>query len=85
MLCYAFYNCLHFYIESVIAYLLVYLSVSWCILVYLGVSWCILAYLGVSWFLLAILYNYYKYKDITLAVPETLEYSYFFNFNFQFL
>ena len=36
--------------------------------------------LGVSWFLLAILYNYYKYKDITLAVLETLEYSYFFNF-----
>ena len=65
MLCYAFYNCLRFYIESVIAYLLVYL--------------------GVSWFLLAILYNYYKYKDITLAVLETLEYYYFFNFNFQFL
>ena len=60
MLCYAFYNCLHFYIESVIAYLLVYLDVSW--------------------FLLAILYNYYKYKDITLAVLETLEYLYFFNF-----
>ena len=60
MLCYAFYNCLHFYIESVIAYLLVYLDVSW--------------------FLLAILYNYYKYKDITLAVLETLEYYYFFNF-----
>ena len=56
------------------------LGVSWCILVYLGVSWCILAYLGVSWFLLAILYNYYKYKDITLAVLETQEYSYFFNF-----
>jgi len=33
--------------------------------------------LGVSWFLLAILYNYYKYKDITLAVLETLEYYYF--------
>ena len=48
------------YRESVIAYLLVYL--------------------GVSWFLLAILYNYYKYKDITLAVLETLEYYYFFNF-----
>lgn len=48
------------YRESVIAYLLVYL--------------------GVSWFLLAILYNYYKYKDITLAVLETQEYSYFFNF-----
>jgi len=62
MLCYAFYNCLRFYIESVIAYLLVYL--------------------GVSWFLLAILYNYYKYKDITLEVLETLEYSYFFNFQF---
>ena len=60
MLRYAFYNCLRFYIESVIAYLLVYL--------------------GVSWFLLAILYNYYKYKDITLAVLETLEYYYFFNF-----
>ena len=60
MLCYAFYNCLNFYIESVIAYLLVYLDVSW--------------------FLLAILYNYYKYKDITLAVLETLEYLYFFNF-----
>ena len=58
MLCYAFYNCLHFYIESD--------SVS----------------LGVSWFLLAILYNYYKYKDITLAVLETLEYLYFFNFQF---
>jgi hypothetical protein len=57
MLRYAFYNCLRFYIESVIAYLLVYLGS-----------------------LLAILYNYYKYKDITLAVPETLEYSYFFNF-----
>ena len=70
MLCYAFYNCLRFYIESVIAYLLVYL----------GVSWRILVYLGVSWFLLAILYNYYKYKDITLAVLETQEYSYFFNF-----
>ena len=55
MLCYAFYNCLHFYIESD--------SVS----------------LGVSWFLLAILYNYYKYKDITLAVLETLEYLYFFS------
>ena len=36
--------------------------------------------LGVSWFLLAILYNYYKYKDITLAVLETQEYLYFFNF-----
>ena len=81
MLRYAFYNCLHFYIESYS----VSLGVSWCILVYLGVSWCILVYLGVSWFLLAILYNYYKYKDITLAVLETLEYSYFFNFNFQFL
>ena len=37
----------------------------------------LLVYLGSH---LAILYNYYKYKDITLAVLETLEYSYFFNF-----